>query len=298
MRSRIPAGLVAVAAVLAASCVTAACGHAPQHRPAAHSRFYRDMNLRIGVHTDEPGIGLYQSPTNQWSGLDIAVADYIMTRLHVPFGGENPHVYSVDTTDRDVALLKGIDDLVIASYSITDGRLNEGISFTVPYLLSYQDILVRSADARAIRSVGDLRGRKVCTGPVTSTPYQHLTAVSHARRLGITIIPLIGDWVCVDRLLDHSVDAMVGDDAILYGYQALHPGLTLVGTRIWPRPEQYGVGFIAKTRADAAELNAAIREMIRDGSWAKAIVANFCPGSRSAVPCRQARLFLASPPSA
>jgi glutamate transport system substrate-binding protein len=285
-------------AIVAAAVTAAACGHAARPAPPAHSRFYRELNLRIGVHSDEPGIGLFQSPTNQWSGLDISVADYIMKWLHIPFSSANPHFYSVDITDRDVALVKGIDDLVIASYSITDGRIREGISFTIPYLLSFQDILIRSADAGPIKSVDDLRGRKVCTGPATSTPYQHLVAVNRARHLGITIVPLIGDWVCVDRLLNRDVDAVVGDDAILYGYQILHPGLTLVGTRIWPRPEQYGVGFIAKTPADAAELNAAVREMIRDGSWAKAIAANFCPGSHAATPCREARLFLDSPPPA
>ena len=276
----------------------ASCGHAAQPGGPAHSRFYKDVHLRIGMHSDQPGIGLFDFRTNQWSGLDVTVADYVLTRLHVPFGPDNPHLYPVDTTDRDAKLLNGSDDLIIASYSITDGRIRKGISFTIPYLLSYQDILIRSADAGTIKSVDDLRGRKVCTGPTTGTPYQHLMMLNKARHLDITVGPAIGTWVCVDKLLRQTTDAVVSDDAILFGFKFLHSGLSLVGTKVWPRPEQYGIGFIAKTPADATELNAAIRQIISDGSWAKAIVANFCPASTStARPCHLARTFLDNPPT-
>jgi ABC-type amino acid transport substrate-binding protein len=293
-RSHISIGIAAMAAVVVAS-----CSHTPQPPDPVHSRFYQDANLRIGVHSDEPGIGLYQPATYTWSGLDISVADSVMTWLHVPYSQSDTHFSSVDTKDRDTALLKGTEDLIIASYSIDDGRIREGISFSVPYLLSYQDILVRSAEARTIKSVADLRGKKVCTGPKSSTPYQHLYAVNAERHLGITIRPEIGDWVCVDNLVGNKVDAVVGDDAILYGYQSLHPGLAIVGTKVWPRPEQYGVGFIARSPEDAKEINAAIHAMIRDGSWARAIVASFCPaGYSTAAPCPEARLFLDNPPPA
>jgi glutamate transport system substrate-binding protein len=264
-----------------------------------YSRFHADAHLRIGVHSDQPGIGLYDFRTNRWSGLDIAVADYVLTRLNIPFSPGNPHVYTVDTTDRDTALLNGTDDLIIASYSITDGRIQKGITFTIPYLLSYQDILIRSADADIVKSVSDLRGKKVCTGPTNATPYQHLMAVNQAQHLGIVITPEVGTWLCVDKLLKHTTYAVVSDDAVLFGFKVLHPGLSLVGTKVWPRPEQYGIGFIAKTAADVTELNAAVHQMISDGSWTKAIVANFCPGSAAtAPPCKFARLFIDSPPTA
>jgi glutamate transport system substrate-binding protein len=289
---------MAIAGITAAMAASlAGCGQDRPPRAAAHSRFYHDLDLRIGVHSDQPGIGLYDFRVNKWSGLDITVADYVLTRLGIPFSAENPHIYTVDTTDRDKALLNNTDDLVIASYSITDGRIRKGITFTIPYLLSYQDILIRGTDAAAITSVDGLRGRKVCTGPSNGTPYEHLAAVSKARRLGVIIKPEIGSWLCVDMLLKHRVDAVVSDNAILFGYQRLHPALALVGTKVWPRPEQYGIGFIAKTPADVTELNAAIRQMITDGSWAKAIVSTFCPDSApGAAPCRLARTFLDNPP--
>jgi glutamate transport system substrate-binding protein len=278
----------AMAAILTACALPA--------RPAGpvHSRFYADVDLRIGVHSDVPGIGLYRD--HKWSGLDVAVADYVMTRLHVPFSLAHPHLYTADPANLDSILLNGTYDLLIVSYSITDGRTDQGISFSAPYLLSYQGILIRSADAHAISSVGDLRGRKVCTGPTDTTPYQHLRSLNQNSHFGMMLSTEIDSHSCVDDLRQHLVDAVVSDDTILVGYQRMYPGLRLVG-KVWPRPEQYGIGFIAKTPADAAVLDAAVHQMISDGSWAKAIVASFCPGATTAAPpCRTAQLFLDRPP--
>jgi glutamate transport system substrate-binding protein len=260
-----------------------------------------DKSLRIGVHNSEPGIGFQNVATDQWSGLDIDVARYIMHWLGIPYStsssdsdSSDTHLYQIDTVDRDSALLNGNVDLIIASYSITDGRVKKGISFTIPYLQTFQGILVRSHDAGKIKTLDDLRGQKVCAGPSNSTPYQHLDYLNKAQNLDITISKnAAGPEQCVTDLTDGAVNAVVYDDTILLGYQRQDPELALVDNKIWPRPEQYGVGFISKTPADAEDLNAAIRSMVRDGSWEKAIIENFCPTD---VRCRQADILLASPP--
>jgi glutamate transport system substrate-binding protein len=276
----------------------AACSHArhPAHQ-AVHSRFYGNAKLRIGINPDQPGVGHYESKTNQWSGMDVAVADYLLTYLHVPFSRDTPHIAPVQTGDRDDHMLNHTDDLVIASYSITDARIAKGISFTIPYLLSFQDILIRSADIAAIKSVNDLAGKRVCTPPETSTPYQHLVTLNQKSHLGATLDPEPGNQICVDKLLGNKTDAVVTDSAILYGFQATNPSLHLVGTKVWPRPEQYGVGLIAETPADVSELNTAIKHMITDESWRKAVITSFCPGAHPTdPPCPVAKIFLDSPP--
>lgn len=281
---------------LAVGLIAAACSSPQQPQLAAvHSRFYGNINLRIGVRADLPGIGFYDSRTYEWSGLDIAVARYVMTQLHVP--SADSHFDPVQPADRDHRLLNRGDDLIIAAYSITDGRIQEGISFTIPYLLSYQDILIRSADAGAIRSVASLRGRSVCAGSPSTTPYQHVLALNQSLHLGVKMVPGVGVLECLDKLIHKNADAVVSDAAILNGYLAQNPGLRLVGTKVWPRPEQWGIGFIAGTPADARELNAIIRKMFDDGSWKKAITSSFCPGIRpSEPPCRIARIFLDNAP--
>jgi glutamate transport system substrate-binding protein len=223
-----------------------------------------------------------------------------MTWLHVP--PSPTHFTAVDrVSNRGDLLLHGpVDLIIIANYSITDGRKRQGISFSAPYLMSYQGILTRSADGHAIRSVKDLRGLKVCTGPADTTPYQHLMRVNQDDHLNVIISTENDSAGCVTDLLGNRVDAVVGDDTILIGFQRQKPHmLTLAHVILWRNPEQYGIGFIAKTPADAAVFNAAIHQMIRDGSWKKAIVDNFCPGAADlASPCSDAKLFLDSPPPA
>jgi glutamate transport system substrate-binding protein len=292
--------------VLVAGVTLTACGSsagrgsptASSHQPPpAHSRFYRDTGLRIGTQVDQPGLGFYDTNTYRWSGLDVDVANYVMAKLQVATTSSNPHIYPVLAEDRENQLLGNEKDLIVANYSITDGRIQMGITFTMPYLLSYQDILVGPADAGTIKTVDDLRGKRVCAGAQGTTPFNHLMMLNQTRNLGMILHPEVGTKVCADKLAKGQVDAFVSDSAILFGYLTAYPKLHLVGTKVWPRPEQYGIGLIARTPADAGELNAIIKQMIKDGSWRTAVISNFCPHNRPGdPPCRVARIFLDNPP--
>jgi glutamate transport system substrate-binding protein len=282
--------------VLAALTVTASC--VSPGRPAPrHSRFFNKPDLHIGVFDDQAQIGLYDRAAKRWSGFEIDVATYVMGRLRITSSPRQPILYSVWPADRQKSLQSGGNDLVIASYSITDERIRQGISFSRPYLLSFQDILVRRSEAAVIKNVTDLRGRKVCTGPANSTPYQQLRFINRQRELGIEIVPVVGNQACVEKLLKKEVDAVVSDVAVILGDLADHPDLHRVGAKVWPRPEQYGIGFIARSHFDIDEINAAVTAMLNDGTWRKIVIRNFCPARRAGdEPCSAARLFLDRPP--
>lgn len=282
--------------ILAALVVITGCGSSDR-TPPRHSRFFGKPDLHIGVLGDQAQLGLYDRATNHWSGFEIDVAKYVMARLRVASSPRQPILYPVRPGDRQRSLVSGGNDLVIASYSITDERIQQGITFSRPYLFSFQDILVRQSEAGLIKSVNDLRGRRVCTGPVDGTPYRQLKLLDQQRKLGIDIRPDVGNQACVQKLLEKKVDAEVIDVAVISGNLVDHPSLQLVGVKVWPRPEQYGIGFIARSQADVDEINAAVKAMLNDGTWRRIVIRNFCPsqppGSR---PCETARLFLDNPP--
>lgn len=282
--------------VLATLIAITSCS-SPSQSALRHSRFFNKPDLHIGVLDDQPQIGLYDRVAKRWSGFEIDVATYVMRRLRVTSSPRQPILYSVRSADRQKSLLSDGNDLVIASYSITDERIRQGISFSRPYLLSFQDILVRRSDAGLITSLNDLRGRRVCTGPVGSTPYQQLEFINQQRNVGIRIYPDIGNQACVQKLLEKKVDAVVSDVAVISGNLADHPDLHMVGVKVWPRPEQYGIAFIARSQADVDEINAAVKEMLNDGTWRKIVIRNFCPAHPPGdEPCGTARLFLDNPP--
>jgi glutamate transport system substrate-binding protein len=276
--------------------VITSCGSSAE-QTQRHSRFFNKPDLHIGVLDDQTQIGLYDRATKRWSGFEIDVANYVMRKLRITSGPRQPILYSVRPADRLKSLLSGGTDLVIASYSITDERISRGVSFSRPYLFSFQDILVRRSEAGVITSLNSLRGRKVCIGPVGSTPYQQLSFINRERKLGIEIYPDIGNQACVQKLLEKKVDAVVSDVAVILGNITEHPDLHMAGVRVWPRPEQYGIGFIARSQADIDEINAAVKQMLNDGTWRKIVIRNFCPAHPPGdKPCKAARLFLDNPP--
>jgi glutamate transport system substrate-binding protein len=262
-----------------------------------HSRFFEKSDLHIGVFDDQTYIGLYDRAAKDWFGFEIDVAKYVMGKLQVTDTPREPILHSVRSADRTKSLLSGGNDLVIASYSITDERIREGISFSRPYLFSFQDILVRRSEKGLIKGLDDLRGRKVCTAPSNSTPYQQLRFLNQQRGLGIEIYTDIGNQACVQKLLKREVDAVVSDVAVIIGNLVDHPDLHMVGVKVWPRPEQYGIGFVTRSQADIDEINAIVKEMLNDGTWSKMVIQNFCPNHRPGEePCGTARFFLDNPP--
>jgi glutamate transport system substrate-binding protein len=274
-------GVICAAAVLAAT--LSACGSgsgAPAvtttSQAGAHGPLFKlNRALRIGVKTDQPGIGLADSTGGNNTGLDIEIARELAAALN-----DQPVFQSVVSQNREDMLTSGAVDLVIASYSITDARL-EKVDFAGPYLIAGQDILVRNADAAAYSGVDSLRDKKVCT-LAASTGYRHLQdhfseawVREHIATLTPEGKPILGYQTCVDLLVNGTVDAVSTDDAALAGYANLkqYQGLLhLVGNRF--SREKYGIGLAKGDPADKALINASLAQMIQDGRWANSIRKN------------------------
>jgi glutamate transport system substrate-binding protein len=250
---------------------------------------------------DLPGIDLKDNFTYQWSGLDVSVAEYVMKALNVAYGSPDSRITDITADQRESRALNSPDGLVLGAFSITDARIREGITFTTPYLYSYQDVLVRNADAGTVTSVADLHGKRVCTGSKGTTPYEHMLELNQGALggppLDAILDPQPSEDACIRQLDSRNDDAFVSDSAVLYGFQIRHPELHQVNIKVWPRPEQYGIGFRAQSPEDKAELDTIIWKMISDGTWRQAIISNFCPDlKRADPPCPIADVFINNPP--
>jgi glutamate transport system substrate-binding protein len=243
---------------------TPAAGSAAAYGPL----FKLSRALRIGVKTDEPGLGMADSTGLNNSGLDVDLAKEIAKALH-----DEPVFQSVVSQNREQMIMTGAVDLVIATYSITEARLQK-VAFAGPYLIAGQDILVREADAATYTGVDSLRDKKVCLLSA-STSYQHLQdhfSVEWGAQHLVTQLdgkPILGYQTCVQLLVDGKVDAVSTDDVVLAGYansDQYRGRLHLVGKRF--SREKHGVGLAQGDPKDAALINAALRQMIQDGRWA------------------------------
>ena len=219
--------------------------------------------IRIGIKFDQPGLGFKKSGT--YVGFDVDVAKYVAKKLGY---SEDEIVWKeVPSKQREAMLQNGDVEMILATYSITDERKN-AVSFAGPYFVAGQDLLVRKDD-HSINGPEDLNGKRLCS--VTGSTSAATVKEKFASEVQLMEQP--GYAECATALFSGIVDAVTTDDIILAGLASASRGkLRVVGKPF--TQEYYGVGIKKGDTALAKKINAAITEMIKDGSWERAIADN------------------------
>ena len=219
--------------------------------------------IRIGIKFDQPGLGFKKSGT--YVGFDVDVAKYVAKKLGY---SEDEIVWKeAPSKQREAMLQNGDVDMILATYSITDERKN-AVSFAGPYFVAGQDLLVRKDD-HSINGPEDLNGKRLCS--VTGSTSAATVKEKFASEVQLMEQP--GYAECATALFSGIVDAVTTDDIILSGLASASRGkLRVVGKPF--TQEYYGVGIKKGDTALAKKINAAITEMIKDGSWERAIADN------------------------
>ncbi len=222
-------------------------------------RMQANGKVIIGVKEDQPGLGLKDPTTGEYSGFDIEIANLVAAKLG--FKPDQIEYKTVQSAGREAAVAQGTVDYYVGTYTINDKR-KEQISFAGPYFVAGQDLLVRKDDD-SITGKDTLKGKKVCS--VTgSTPIQRI------RDEGLTepgnIVEFQGYSQCVDKLLTKEVDAVTTDDAILKGFAAQDPdAMKVVGETFSEEP--YGIGLPKDDKALRDKVNDILQDALDDGTW-------------------------------
>lgn len=219
--------------------------------------------IRIGIKFDQPGLGFKKSGT--YVGFDVDMDKYVAKKLGY---SEDEIVWKeAPSKQREAMLQNGDVDMILATYSITDERKN-AVSFAGPYFVAGQDLLVRKDD-HSINGPEDLNGKRLCS--VTGSTSAATVKEKFASEVQLMEQP--GYAECATALFSGIVDAVTTDDIILAGLASASRGkLRVVGKPF--TQEYYGVGIKKGDTALAKKINAAITEMIKDGSWERAIADN------------------------
>ncbi|TXS38667.1 glutamate ABC transporter substrate-binding protein [Streptomyces sp. OR43] len=256
----------ASAAVLALALTATACGSNDKDDASGSGG---GKKITIGIKIDQPGIGL-KTPDGKYTGFDVDVATYVAKELG--YDAADITFKETKSADRETSIERGDVKFIAASYSINDERLQK-VDFAGPYLLAHQDILVR-ADDTSIKSPEDLNNKKLCsvTGSTSAKNVKDkLAPKAQLQEFG-------GYSECLTGLENKVVDALTTDDSILAGYasQDANKGkFKLAGFKM--TNENYGIG-LKKGDADLKKkINDALTKMVSDGSWDKAVEANFGP---------------------
>ncbi|WP_420111486.1 glutamate ABC transporter substrate-binding protein [Pseudactinotalea sp.] len=223
-----------------------------------------DDGITIGIKFDQPGLGFQDG--SEYTGFDVDVATYVADKLG--YSADQIEWVEAISANRETMLENGQVDMIFATYSITDTR-QEVVDFAGPYFIAGQDLLIRSEDAGTITGPETLNGLDLCS--VSGSTSAQRVKDEFAEEVNLVEQP--GYSQCAQFLLDGSVDAATTDDIILAGLAASQGdgNLQVVGNPF--STENYGVG-IAEGSDLCEDINAAISEMIEDGSWEAAVTSN------------------------
>ena len=223
--------------------------------------------LKIGIKFDQPGMGLNSG--GKYTGFDVDVATYVAGKL-----GTTPDKITwvqAPSAQRETLIETGQVDLVVATYSITDERKKK-VSFAGPYFIAGQDLLIR-ADDTSITGPDSLGGKTLCsvTGSTSAQNVKKQYPDVQLREFGTYS-------ECVAALVAKGVDALTTDNTILAGYasQAEYAGKLKVVDKTFST-ENYGIGLKLGNTDLCNKVTDAIKAMISDGSWQKAVDANLGP---------------------
>jgi putative glutamine transport system substrate-binding protein len=121
--------------------------------PAGIQAIINNGTLRVGVKNAVVGFG-YQDPlTQEYTGLEITLAEMIASEL-----GVDTEFTPVTAATRTALLDSGDLDAVLATFTITDER-KENWDFSTPYYTDYVTVLVENASG--IETLENLVGKKV-----------------------------------------------------------------------------------------------------------------------------------------
>jgi glutamate transport system substrate-binding protein len=256
----------ASATVLALALTATACGSGNKDGGSGDGK-----KIKIGIKIDQPGLGL-QTPDGKYTGFDVDVATYVAKELG--YDAKDIVFQETKSADRETAIERGDVKFIAATYSITDERMQK-VDFAGPYLLAHQDILVR-ADDNSFKSPADLNNKKLCSVAGSTSAKnvkEKLAPKAQLQEYG-------GYSECLTGLENKVVDALTTDDSILAGFaaqKAFQGKFKLAGFRM--SNENYGIG-LKKGDADLKKkINDALTKMVADGSWDKAVAANFGPAN-------------------
>jgi glutamate transport system substrate-binding protein len=227
-----------------------------------------DDKIVIGIKFDQPGLGLKEG--DKYTGFDVDVATYVAKELG--YDADKIEWKQAPTPQRENLIETGQVKLIFATYSINDER-KQKVSFGGPYFVAGQDLLIKTEDT-SITGPETLNGKKLCS--VTGSTSAKKVKEKFAKTVQLQEYDKYSK--CVEELAAGTIDALTTDNTILAGYAAqdTYKGkLKVVGKPF--SDEKYGVGLKKGDTDLCNKVNEAIKKMVADGEWQKALDANLGP---------------------
>lgn len=194
-----------------------------------------------------------QDPTRV-VGFEVEIARLLAEGL-----GRTPRFVQTGFSTIDASVARGDFDIGLSGIEDSYARRTR-LAVTVPYYRFREILTVRAADAARLRTLADLRGRRVATLAGTLA-FDLLTTAEQEH--GLTVVPYEDDVHPYTDLAIGRVDAVLLDEVLAERGVRRHPGLT-------NQSDSVGVGYYVGVLApDNRELrnqiDVILKQAMRDG---------------------------------
>ena len=191
-----------------------------------------------------------------YEGIDVEIATKIAEKLGLELAVDDMDFGSVITS-----VQTGKSDIAMAGMTVTDER-KKNIDFTDSYATGKQVIIVK--EGSAIKTADDLNGKMIGTQEGT-TGYLYCSASVEDGGYGEeNVTAYTNGATAVQALVTGKVDCVVIDNEPAQKYVAANPGLVILETPFVT--EDYAIGVSKDNTALTAAVNAALKELISDGT--------------------------------
>ena len=188
-------------------------------------------------------------------GIDADIAAAIAEKLGLEL--------QIDDMDFDSALLavqQGKSDMVMAGVSVTDDRLLV-MDFTDSYATGVQVVIVKEGSDVTLDNLGEkmIGTQRGTTGNIyaSDTPENGGYGEDH-------VVAYDNGITAVQALMNGQVDCVIIDNGPAQEFVNANPGLTILETP-WVE-ESYAIGLNKENTALGEAINAALNELIADGT--------------------------------
>jgi glutamate transport system substrate-binding protein len=235
--------------------------------------------LRVGGTDAGPLFSIKNPATGELTGFDAGLSQMLSRYITGKSNVKSLTKLTITTVDtRETLLQNHTVDAVFATYTITPQRA-EKVAFAGPYYESGDAIMVKK-DNTSIKSVGDLNGKNVVT---ESDSTAALDIKKYAPQAKVTLFQQ--DQECVAAVQQGRADAYVLDQGILISDASSNPAVKVVGQPFTKEP--YGIGVPKDDPSAKSFVDAWLKKIYADGSWAKlwkATIGTIVSGSAPATP--------------
>lgn len=260
--------LILLVALISSIVVACSGGGTSNSQPAATNEKAEGENPQTEHnHSDDPSNGTFTfamsglyPPFNyqdngQLVGFDVEIGYALAEKM-----GMEPNPVTNPWQTILAALKSDKFDAIIGSMAITDERLKE-VNFSAPYYKSGAQVFIH-ADNEEIKAVEDLHGKKI--GVVIASTFEEI-----AREYSDEVTTYDSDVTALqDLLVKGRLDAVITEQLVgMYAINKNDLAIKAMGEPLYI--DQMGIAVKKEQTELLEKINAALEEIIADGTYAK-----------------------------